>query len=201
MAVAKSRRTPPEIPDISAGSWNNMRGPVHRALKFLTQYAFDSLPGLHAFTHLKGGSDALQTPGTPATLDPNVGAVVGVGPSYSYEDHKHALDLKLTTKGDLLAHTGAAYARKAQEAVADGSALLKDSAQATGMRWGAIGETDQLILAASSLLPHPPRIPEVQAGTNVTITYNALGPIVASTGGGSAVDSDQNILATQVFGG
>ena len=33
-------------------------------------------------------------------------------------------------------------------------------------------------------LPHPPRIPEVQAGANVTIAHNARGPVISASGGG-----------------
>jgi hypothetical protein len=41
--------------------------------------------------------------------------------------------------------------------------------------------------AHRAMLPHPQRIPKVQAGANITITENALGPIIASTGGGGGV--------------
>lgn len=194
--MARSRRSPPQISDISAASWNSARRTVHEALKYLVQHLFESLPAPHEETHLVGGSDALQTPGNPATLDPNLGSAIGAGPSFAREDHRHALDLKLTTKGDLLTRDTTAYIRKAQEAVADGSVLLKDSAQATGMRWGPVGETDQAILAVEAYTPHPPRIPQSQAGTAITITNNALGPIISSI-----PDSDQGILANQVFGG
>jgi len=66
---------------------------------------------------------------------------------------------------------------------------------------GAAWQDLNLLLAVGAFSRRLPRIPEVQAGANITITHNALGPVIASTGGGSAVDSDQNILATQVFGG
>jgi len=134
MAAGKSRRPPPEIPDISAGSWNNMRGPVHRALKWMSQHLYGSLPAPHQATHLVDGSDQLQTPDNPATLDPNLGALVGTGPSYAREDHRHPLDLKLTTKGDLLTRTTTAYARL--PVGTDGDALLADSTQALGLRYG-----------------------------------------------------------------
>jgi hypothetical protein len=39
---------------------------------------------------------------------------------------------------------------------------------------------------ARVLLPHPPRIQKVQAGTNITITENAAGPVISSSGGGGA---------------
>lgn len=134
------------------------------------------------------------------TISPNTTPTAGTEEAgWVAADAIPPLDLLLTTKGDLLTKDSALYARKAQDAVADGSPLLKDSAQPTGMRWGPVGETDQLILSVKAFSPHPERIPQIQAGPNITITYNALGPVIESTGG--TVDSDQNILANQVFGG
>jgi hypothetical protein len=133
--MARSRRTPPEIPDLSAQAWLNARGPIHRALKYLVQHLFESLPAPHEETHLVGGSDALQTPGNPVTLDPNLGAVVGAGPSYAREDHRHALDLKLTAKGDLLTRTAAAYTRL--PVGLDSFVLTADSTKPEGLSWKA----------------------------------------------------------------
>lgn len=64
----------------------------------------------------------------------------------------------------------------------------------------AASAVEQFMDGIRALLPHAQAIPDVRAGTNVTVVRDAQGYVVAATGGGSAVDSDQNILATQVFG-
>jgi hypothetical protein len=91
------------------------------------------LPPTHAASHLAGGSDALETPGTPSTVTVNVGADAGDGPSFALEDHAHALDLGLTTKGDLLVRTATAYARL--PAGRDGLALVANSSVPEGVAW------------------------------------------------------------------
>lgn len=135
MAEAKSRRTPPEIPEISRLNWNNARGAVHRALRYLSKDAFNSLPAEHASTHLQGAVDALQAPGTPTQIDPNLGADPGDGPTYALEDHRHSIDLKLTTKGDLLTRDGTGYTRL--PVGTDNQQLFADSTAATGLRWAS----------------------------------------------------------------
>lgn len=113
MAAGKSRRYPPELPEISAQDWPQARGPVHRLLKWVSQSLYNSIPAPHQATHLVGGSDALQAPGTPLSVDVNQAASIGVGPSLAREDHRHAVVTPLTTKGDLLVFNGSAYARLA----------------------------------------------------------------------------------------
>jgi len=46
---------------------------------------------------------------------------------------------------------------------------------------------ERLVDAMRALFPHPPRIPEVQAGTNVTLAHNARGPVISASGGGGSV--------------
>ena len=41
---------------------------------------------------------------------------------------------------------------------------------------------EALPLALSVSLPHPRRIPKTQAGTNITLTENALGPVISTSG-------------------
>jgi len=92
-------------------------------------------PQLHQRTHLQGGSDAFPDPGTPQTIDPNLGASAGTATNYARADGRAAIDLKLTTKGDLLTRTSSAYVR--QGIGAPGDVLTADPAEATGMKWAA----------------------------------------------------------------
>jgi hypothetical protein len=106
----------------------------------------------------------------------------------------------VTTKGDLLAHDGATAERL--PVGANDTFLMAQSSQPTGLKWESIIEGANLAMAIRAFTPHPPHIPKAQAGTNVTIVENALGPVISASGA-AAVDfaSDQNILVTQVFGG
>lgn len=60
------------------------------------------------------------------------------------------------------------------------------------------GATSDTILANQDFARHMPLMPLVQAGTDITLTQNALGPVINSSASGA---SDQNILANQIFGG
>jgi hypothetical protein len=108
--------------------------PAQMWRKFLElwQYVIDAhsgLPAPHEHTHLATGSDPLATPGTPQALGDTNAA--GSGPSYAYEDHVHASGL--TTKGDLLTHTGTDNARLARGS--DGQALRSRTAATNGIEW------------------------------------------------------------------
>lgn len=89
----------------------------------------------HGKTHQVGGGDALPTPGLPVSVSTSGVAAAGGGPGYAREDHVHALSLGLTTKGDLLTRSGAAYARLGVGA--DTFVLTADSAAANGIKWAA----------------------------------------------------------------
>lgn len=99
---------------------------------------FSGLPQPHADTHLVGGDDALATPATPTTVTVNVSAGIGDGPAPAREDHDHALDLGLTTKGDLLSRSSSAYVRLGVGA--NGTVLQADSTQTAGFKWGTAAE-------------------------------------------------------------
>ena len=90
------------------------------------------LPRKHQATHLQDGDDAFPAPAAVATLDPNLGESLGTATNYPLADHRHALDLKLTTKGDLLTRDGSQYVRL--PAPADGSVWVADAAQTAGWR-------------------------------------------------------------------
>jgi hypothetical protein len=91
------------------------------------------LPQLHEHTHLQDGEDPFPTPSAPVVVDPNVGASAGIGPGYALSDHRHAEDLHLTTKGDILTRSTSAYVR--QGVGSDGSSLRAASAATTGIEW------------------------------------------------------------------
>lgn len=102
--------------------------------KLRDDYTGDPFP--HSLTHRVGQSDPLPTPAAVGqTLVLNAAGSVGSGPSYAREDHKHALDLLLTTKGDLLTYTGSLYARL--PVGANTFVLTADSAEASGLKWAA----------------------------------------------------------------
>jgi len=75
---------------------------------------------------------------TPTTLDPNAPPSTGNETNgWAAADHVHALDLLLTAVGDLLTRDGSGYVRIGVGT--DGQALLADSTQSTGLRWGSAG--------------------------------------------------------------
>ena len=49
-----------------------------------------------------------------------------------------------------------------------------------------------------AFLAHPQHVPTTRAGSGVTVTRDALGYVVSSSGGSG--DSDQFILPNQIFG-
>lgn len=144
----RGRRNPTDVPSLAGKPWNLVAGPVERAIRALAAL-YDGLPSPHEDTHLQGGSDALQAPDTPEGLVLNGTADAGVGPSYALEDHVHALDLLLTTKGDLLAHTGSIYVRLGVGA--NDQVLIADSTQATGWRWGAVPVTPATVVTPAQI--------------------------------------------------
>jgi len=93
-------------------------------------------PQLHQSTHLQGGTDAFPAPGAPVTIDPNQSATPGTQTNYARSDHRHGVDLKLTTKGDSLTRDGSGYVREAVGA--DGTVLAADSTQTTGRLWRTV---------------------------------------------------------------
>lgn len=148
-APTRGRRNPTTIvPPLARLPWSLAAKAVDEALKH-QDAAFDSLPSPHADTHLQDGADPLQTPGTPAELTLNSAADVGSGIAYALEDHRHALDLGLTTKGDLLAYTGSGYTRLGVGA--NDQVLIADSTQATGWRWGTVPVTPNTVVTPPQL--------------------------------------------------
>jgi hypothetical protein len=77
--------------------------------------------------------DALQAPGPPATVDPNLPADEGDGPSYALEDHRHGVDLHGANKGDLLVFTGSGWV--AVPVGEDGTVLTADHVVTAGVSW------------------------------------------------------------------
>jgi len=59
--------------------------------------------------------------------------------------------------------------------------------------------TDTVIVGIDVFTPRLQRIPKVQAGTNVTIVENALGPVVSSSGGAGSPDDGSTIDAHRAF--
>lgn len=91
-------------------------------------------PTSHEETHLQGGSDSFPSPTAIETIDPNLPGDIGDGPGYMLEDARHPIDLKLTTKGDLLTRSSTLYVRHGVGT--DGDCLVADSTTSTGLAWG-----------------------------------------------------------------
>lgn len=128
----RGRRNPTDLTSLAGKPWNLVAGPVERAIRGLMAL-YDSIPSQHEETHLQGGSDALQAPGTPTNVQLNVASDAGVGPSYALEDHIHGLSLGLTAKGDLVIFTGTAYSVLAVGA--NRQVPTADSSSAGGFKW------------------------------------------------------------------
>lgn len=105
--------------DFSPEKWRYFVDTLLPALeKFLNRGVVDGFSGAptpHQDTHLAEGSDPLQTPDTPTTVDAGSSADAGEGPSYAYEDHEHAVT------------TGTAAALGEAEAEGSGVALARAS--------------------------------------------------------------------------
>lgn len=159
------RRHPPPVPKLSQQkSWKAGFSLIEDFLRHLLD-GFSGLPAPHQETHLAAGDDALQTPGTPTTVDAGSAASTGDGPSYAYEDHEHAVSTAapsnstgtaasegsgaalmradatikqgiVTTKGDLLTHNSTVPARLAIGS--DTTLLVADSTQTTGIKWAPV---------------------------------------------------------------
>lgn len=110
--TARGRRTPPPLPELSKLSWEMARRVIWEHLKHQGD-AYDGLPSPHADTHLLGGSDALQFPDAPSTIQAGLSADAGVGPAFAAEDHVHAVS------------TGTAVALGTAEGEGAGAALAR----------------------------------------------------------------------------
>lgn len=135
--MALSRRLPSNRPKLAERfRWTTQVGHLIDQALDRIESVTQGHPQLHQETHLQGGLDPHPAPGTPTTLDPNLAGAVGTGTTYALEDHRHPLDLKLTTKGDSLTRDASGYAR---EAVGANETLhVADSAQTTGRRWATL---------------------------------------------------------------
>lgn len=107
---------------------------------------FGGHPAPHAATHLQGGTDALATPTTPATIDPNLGASVGTATMYALANVRPAIDLKLTTKGDSLTKSATSYVREAVGA--DNTIHVAQASEATGRFWRTVAQVLGILLTA-----------------------------------------------------
>lgn len=113
---------------------------------------------------------AVGSPGTEAT-------------GWAAADHQHALDASGTP--------GIAGAATSAQGAGPGVSLSGHT--------HALELTDAVVVGLETFLPHPPRIPKVQAGANVTVTENALGPVIASTGGSGSPDDASTVDAHRAY--
>jgi hypothetical protein len=133
------RRPEPIVPDpepqLVDRPWDRKTAHLIQDWMRKARNALGQAPSRHAKTHQVGGGDALPTPGLPVSVSVGGAAAAGDGPAYAREDHVHALSLGLTTKGDLLTRSGAAYSRLGVGA--NGFVLTADSGEPTGLKWAA----------------------------------------------------------------
>jgi hypothetical protein len=170
--MAVSRRPPPVLPDVGQGTWNGVRGPVYRALKWLIQ-GYSGIPGgfrdLNPSTIQAGVS---KNPGTEAaswaaadhvhdveTFAPS--HPTGIAPSEGTGTRLMRADATIqqgivTTKGDVLTYSSVPARLPVGS---DGQVLTADSAQTTGLKWSTNSATDadaQLLAWAAIALAAEP---------------------------------------------
>lgn len=80
----------------------------------------------------------------------------------------------------------------------EGTALVMDNG---ALSFLSPGEWAQLLLAVQSYLEHQPRIPKVQAGSNVTVVENALGPVISASGGAGSANAAEVSIDLGTSGG
>lgn len=125
----------PEPPDLVGKSWEEVARQLEDYLRDQRQIQQQSVPA--GFKNL-----------APATLDPNAAAAAGAeADSWASASHIHALNLLLTTKGDLLTRDASAYVREAVGA--DGTFAIADSTATTGRRY--ISQPPSAIIAIMGL--------------------------------------------------
>lgn len=79
----------------------------------------------------------------PAILSLNAAAAAGSeSDGWTPPSHVHALDLLLTTKGDLLSYNGSVYVRVGLAGAPDGHALVAKAAEPAGWKWDSVGWVD-----------------------------------------------------------
>jgi hypothetical protein len=171
------RRHPPAVPNLDALIRDpgpntplpvfvrSVRDALRQVANYLSklQDGFSGAPTPHADTHLVGGSDALQTPGTPRTVLVGSNANSGNGPSFMREDAQLVVGAGtpthptgqnaasgsattvmrsdatiqqgiVTTKGDLL--TFGTLPDRLSAGV-DGEAVVYEASQTQGLRKGS----------------------------------------------------------------
>lgn len=184
---ASLQRLPGSPPDIREMNPRDALAAIYDYLKKLEDFTTGPAPS-HASAHLTTGLDPL---GTAAPVDLGDELAEGDGPTFARSNHVHRLRVRVAKDGAVIG------TRKRLNFLGDVSVTDDEPGD----------EIDVELLAASidsirAFLPHPQPGPKVQAGTNITITENALGPVIAAAGAGSAASDDaDSIIASQVFGG
>jgi len=118
-------------------------------------------------------------------------------------DEANELVAKLTTKGDLLVTTGSALNRLAVGT--DGQALVADAASTNGVKWATPTDTTKQPLATLTTkgdiyaATASATVTRLGVGTN---TFSLVADSTQATGLSwvSVAETDQNIIASQVFG-
>lgn len=169
-----ARHLPGDVPRSALGKFGELGRLVVRLWDEVRSGATGD-PARHAATHLVGGSDQFPKPPVPLTVLVGGPADQGDGAGFMRQD------------AQLVVGAAAPSVEVGFDAAAQGvaSTALRSDARLT-----------MSLVAMRAFMHHPPRIPIVQAGTAITISENAAGPVISA----SPADAN-NILANQVFGG
>jgi len=175
------RRPPSPVPHLTTiptqgpATWDRLRPIFAKLEAFLDrlQDGYSGLPAPHEETHLVGGDDALDEPGTPTTVDAGSTADIGDGPSFAREDHEHAV-----TTGSAVS-LGEANAEGSGVALARAAHVHKLSTRVS-LNGIVIGTRKRINIV-------------VAPGSSVTVTDDSANDQVTLTLGSSSQGSSESI--------
>lgn len=142
MTAASTRRFVGNVVKLIGRSWEDVSQELEEFLEKVLNQQVGGLPA---------GFNDLE----PSVIGPNTPGSNGLETDgWASASHTHALDLLLGAKGDLLTHTGSAYAKLSLAGAPDGYSLTANAAEPTGLKWVA-GSGVRLVPLTTVLLGEP----------------------------------------------